>query len=86
MEADEKDHFLVEALCVQSGVEQPKTQLIHSKLHLENRKQIRQGGEYLNLSDPVKPTVLLIQMKIKKLSFFIFTFINFKNSMKDSLQ
>lgn len=43
MEADEEDHFLVEALRVQSGVEQPQTQLIHSKLHLENRKRIRQS-------------------------------------------
>lgn len=35
-EMDEQDHFLVEALCVQSGVEQPQARLINSKLHLEN--------------------------------------------------
>lgn len=35
-EVDEQDHFLVEALCVQSGVEQPQAGLINSKLHLEN--------------------------------------------------
>lgn len=35
-EVDEQDYFLVEALCVQSGVEQPQAGLINCKLHLEN--------------------------------------------------
>lgn len=36
VEVGEQDYFLVEALCVQSGIEQPQARLIHSKLHLEN--------------------------------------------------
>lgn len=36
MEVDEQDYFLMEALCIQSGVEQPQARLINSKLHLAN--------------------------------------------------
>lgn len=37
MEVDEQDDFLVEALRVQSGVEQPEAGLIDCKLHLKNQ-------------------------------------------------
>ncbi len=36
VEVDKQDDFLMEALCVQSGVEQPEARLINSKLHLVN--------------------------------------------------
>lgn len=37
VQVDEQNYFLVEALCVQSRVEEPQTRLIYSKLHLENK-------------------------------------------------
>lgn len=37
MEVDEQDDFLVEALRVQSRVEQPEARLVHGKLHLKNQ-------------------------------------------------
>lgn len=45
MEVDEQDHFLVEALRVQSRVEQPEARLIHGKLHLEdtNKKRLERS-------------------------------------------
>ena len=39
MEVDEQDYFLVEALCVKSGVKQPQARLIYSQLHLQRKKR-----------------------------------------------
>lgn len=36
---DQEDHFLVEALGVESRVEQPEARLIHSKLHLVHKSK-----------------------------------------------